>query len=166
MKAINITKQDLVKNMSDEQKHRLTLSCQLHDISIEETLDLMERIANKSINDALKVHDQVFIELGLLYHDPVEAGDEFEIYAPDGDIYLDLDFGEDYEGYYGKYAFLRGGYGVFINKDYTADYGYFTSEAYGHGMGSYEYYNFNDIEDWDEVKIALTKVIDEIDIWE
>lgn len=53
MKAINITKQDLVKNMTDEQKHRLTLSCQLHDISIEETLDLMERIANKSINDAL-----------------------------------------------------------------------------------------------------------------
>ena len=33
-------------------------------------------------------------------------------------------------------------------------------------MGSYEYYNFNIIEDWDEVKIALTKVIDEIDIWE
>ena len=27
MKAINITKQDLVKNMTDEQKHRLTLSC-------------------------------------------------------------------------------------------------------------------------------------------
>lgn len=53
MNKIEITKQDLVKNMSDDQKHRLTLSCQLHDISIEETLDLMERVANKSINDAL-----------------------------------------------------------------------------------------------------------------
>ena len=130
-----------------------------------ETTDVID-LDEKSINDALKVHDQVFIELGLLYHDPYEASDEFVIYGSDEDIYLELDFGEDYEGYYGKYAFLRGGYGVFINKDYTADYGYFTSEAYGHGMGSYEYYNFNDIEDWDEVKIALTKVIDELDIWE
>lgn len=53
MKAINITKQDLAKNMTDEQKHRLALGCQLNNISVEETLDLMERIANKSINDAL-----------------------------------------------------------------------------------------------------------------
>ena len=123
-------------------------------------------LEENSIKEELKNHDEIFLELGLLYHDPVEAGDEFEIYAPNGDIYLDLDFGEDYEGYYAKYAFLRGGYGIFINKDYTVDYGYFTSEAYGHGMGSYEYYNFNNIEDWDEVKIALTKVIDELDIWE
>ena len=55
MKAINITKQDLVKNMTDEQKHRLTLSCQLHDISIEETLDLMERVVNKSLDEAIKL---------------------------------------------------------------------------------------------------------------
>ena len=53
MNKIEITKQDLIKNMSDEQKHRLALSCQLNDISVEETLDLMERVANKSINDAL-----------------------------------------------------------------------------------------------------------------
>lgn len=55
MKAIHITKQDLVKNMTDEQKHRLTLSCQLHDISIEETLDLMERVVNKSLDEAIKL---------------------------------------------------------------------------------------------------------------
>lgn len=53
MKAINITKQDLIKNMSDDQKHRLALECSLRNISVEETLDLMERVANKSINDAL-----------------------------------------------------------------------------------------------------------------
>lgn len=53
MKAINITKQDLIKNMSDDQKHRLALACSLRNISVEETLDLMERVANKSINDAL-----------------------------------------------------------------------------------------------------------------
>lgn len=55
MNKINITKQDLVKNMTDEQKHRLTLSCQLHDISIEETLDLMERVVNKSLDEAIKL---------------------------------------------------------------------------------------------------------------
>lgn len=53
MKAINITKQDLVKNMSDNQKHRLVLACSLRNISVEETLDLMERVASKSINDVL-----------------------------------------------------------------------------------------------------------------
>lgn len=53
MNKISITKQDLVKNMTDEQKHRLALGCQLNDISVEETLDLMERVANKSLNDAL-----------------------------------------------------------------------------------------------------------------
>lgn len=53
MNKIEITKQDLVKNMTDEQKHRLALECSLRNISVEETLDLMGRIANKSINDAL-----------------------------------------------------------------------------------------------------------------
>lgn len=55
MNKIEITKQDLVKNMTDEQKHRLTLSCQLHDISVEETLDLMERVVNKSLDEAIKL---------------------------------------------------------------------------------------------------------------
>ena len=53
MNKINITKQDLIKNMSDNQKHRLALECSLRNISVEETLDLMERVANKSINDVL-----------------------------------------------------------------------------------------------------------------
>lgn len=53
MKAINITKQDLAKNMTDEQKHRLALGCQLNNISVEETLDLMERVVNKSLDAAI-----------------------------------------------------------------------------------------------------------------
>lgn len=53
MEYIKITKQDIVKNMTDEQKHNLALECSLRNISVEETLDLMERVANKSINDAL-----------------------------------------------------------------------------------------------------------------
>lgn len=53
MNKISITKQDLVKNMSDDQKHRLALECSLRNISVEETLDLMERVANKSLNEAI-----------------------------------------------------------------------------------------------------------------
>lgn len=50
---VSITKQDLVKSMTDEQKHRLALECQLHNISVEETLDIMERVANKSLNETI-----------------------------------------------------------------------------------------------------------------
>ena len=53
MNKISITKQALVKYMTDEQKHRLALECSLRNISVEETLDLMERVVNKSLNDAL-----------------------------------------------------------------------------------------------------------------
>ena len=55
MNKISITKQDLVKNLTDDQKHRLALGCQLNDISVEETLDLMERVVNKSLDEAIKL---------------------------------------------------------------------------------------------------------------
>ena len=60
MNKIEITKQDLVKNMTDEQKHRLALGCQLNDISVEETLDLMERVANKSLNTGIEICNLYF----------------------------------------------------------------------------------------------------------
>lgn len=60
MKAINITKQDLVKNMTDEQKHRLALSCQLHNVSVEETLDLMKNILNSTLSIASDLTDIYF----------------------------------------------------------------------------------------------------------
>ena len=50
MNKISITKQDLVKSMTDEQKHRLALSCQLHNVSVEETLDLMKNILKNIVN--------------------------------------------------------------------------------------------------------------------
>lgn len=60
MKAINITKQDLVKSMTDEQKHRLALSCQLHNVSVEETLDLMKNILNSTLSIASDLTDIYF----------------------------------------------------------------------------------------------------------
>lgn len=70
MNKINITKQDLIENMSDDHKHRLALECSLRNISVEETLDLMERVANKSINDALT--------LTKLYFESPEGKDYLE----------------------------------------------------------------------------------------
>ena len=120
-----------------------------------------------SIDNGLKNHEQVFLDMELMYHDPDASGYEgIMIETIDDEIELKLDFGEDLNGYYGKYSYMLGGYGVFINKDYTVDYGCYVSRPYGHGMGSYEYYNFKDAEDWDEVKITLTKIMDEFDIWE
>ena len=60
MNKINITKQDLVKSMTNEQKHRLALECQLHDISVEETLDLMKNIVNGTLAIASDLSDIYF----------------------------------------------------------------------------------------------------------
>lgn len=46
MEYIKITKQDIVKNMTDEQKHNLAIACQLNDTSVDETLDLVKNVSN------------------------------------------------------------------------------------------------------------------------
>lgn len=46
MEYIKITKQDIVKNMSDEQKHNLAVACQLNGTSVNETLDLLKNVYN------------------------------------------------------------------------------------------------------------------------
>lgn len=51
MEYIKITKQDIVKNMTDEQKHNLAIVCQLNGTSVDETLDLLKN----ALNGALKV---------------------------------------------------------------------------------------------------------------
>lgn len=46
MEYIKITKQDIVKNMTDEQKHNLVVACQLNGTSVNETLDLVTNVCN------------------------------------------------------------------------------------------------------------------------
>ena len=46
MEYIKITKQDIVKNMTNEQKHNLAVACQLNDTSVDETLDLVKNVSN------------------------------------------------------------------------------------------------------------------------
>ena len=43
---LKITKQDIVKNMTDEQKHNLAVACQLNGTSVNETLDLVKNVYN------------------------------------------------------------------------------------------------------------------------
>lgn len=46
MEYIKVTKQDIVKNMTDKQKHNLDVTCQLNGTSVNETLDLVKNVYN------------------------------------------------------------------------------------------------------------------------
>ena len=50
---IKITKQDIVKNMTDEQKHNLAIDCQLNNTSVDETLDLVKNVYNGVLKVAI-----------------------------------------------------------------------------------------------------------------
>lgn len=53
MEYIKITKQDIVKNMTDEQKHNLVMACQLNGTSVDETLDLLKNVYNVAFKVAV-----------------------------------------------------------------------------------------------------------------
>lgn len=61
------------------------------------------------IENGLKNYEQVFLNMGLMYHDPDASGYEgIMIETIDDEIELKLDFGEDLNGYYGKYSYMLG----------------------------------------------------------
>ena len=53
MEYIKITKQDIVKNMTNEQKHNLAVACQLNGTSVYETLDLVKNVYNGAFKVAV-----------------------------------------------------------------------------------------------------------------
>lgn len=53
MEYIKVTKQDIVKNMTDEQKHNLAIACQLNNTSVDETLDLVKNVYNSAFKIAV-----------------------------------------------------------------------------------------------------------------
>ena len=55
-----ITKQMLVKSMSDTNKHEIALYCQIHNLSVEEILDNMCEYINLSIDTGLKICNLYF----------------------------------------------------------------------------------------------------------
>ena len=60
MKAINITKQDLVKTMSDSNKHKLALYCQIHNVSPEDFIDNMCEYINLYLNTGIEICNLYF----------------------------------------------------------------------------------------------------------
>ena len=60
MKAINITKQDLVKTMSDSNKHKLALYCQIYNVSPEDFIDNMCEYINLYLNTGTKICNLYF----------------------------------------------------------------------------------------------------------
>jgi succinyl-CoA synthetase beta subunit len=70
MEYIKITKQDIVKNMTDEQKHNLAIVCQLNGTSVDETLDLLK--------NALKGALKVAVDCCNVYFQTLEGKDYLE----------------------------------------------------------------------------------------
>ncbi len=60
MKAINITKQDLVKTMSDSNKYKLALYCQIHNVSPEDFIDNMCEYINIYLNTGIEICNLYF----------------------------------------------------------------------------------------------------------
>lgn len=60
MKHINITNKDIVKNMSDEQKHVLATQCFLSDLDTKDIIEPIKNIANSTINFAIDICNVYF----------------------------------------------------------------------------------------------------------
>lgn len=60
MKHINITNADIVKNMTDEQKHNLANICNANKTEPEEVISLIKNVANATINCAIDICNNYF----------------------------------------------------------------------------------------------------------
>lgn len=60
MKHINITDKDVVKCMSNDQKHILATQCALNDLDPKEIIEPIKNIANSTINFAIDICNAYF----------------------------------------------------------------------------------------------------------
>lgn len=60
MNEIRITKQNLVKTMSDSNKHELALYCQIHNVSPEDIIDNMCEYISLYLNTGMKICNLYF----------------------------------------------------------------------------------------------------------
>lgn len=60
MNHINITNKDVVKCMSNEQKHILATQCTLNNIEPKEIIEPIKNIANSTINFAIDICNSYF----------------------------------------------------------------------------------------------------------
>lgn len=60
MEYINITNADIVKKMTDEQKHNLANICIANKTKLEEVISLIKNVANATINCAIDICNNYF----------------------------------------------------------------------------------------------------------
>jgi hypothetical protein len=60
MKHINITNADIVKKMTDEQKHNLANICIANKTEPEEVISLVKNVMNATINFAIDICNNYF----------------------------------------------------------------------------------------------------------
>ena len=120
----------------------------------------------ESIKKNLNEYDKVFLELGFWGYDD-EFSDE-PTYMIDGDPWDVTDEIDESDSYYDKYHYLVAGYGIFVDKDFNVEYGYYTTEAppSGHGAGYNTIHDFKDAIEGDEIKEKIYSLLDKAKIWE
>ena len=119
----------------------------------------------ESIKKNLNEYDKVFLELGFWGYDD-EFSDE-PTYMIDGDPWDVTDEIDESDSYYDKYHYLVAGYGIFVDKDFNVEYGYYTTEAppSGHGAGYTTFHDFKDAREEDAIRDELIIWIEMVDIW-
>lgn len=122
-----------------------------------------------SIEDTLSKHDKIYLELGHFGYDDQYCEDEpyfaFGLDCVD-EIIEDPD-GELEDSYYDQYKFFVAGYGIYVDSDLNAEYGYHTTEppACGHGCGYDTYNDFKDASTDDIIRDEIESRVDDRDIW-
>ena len=111
-----------------------------------------------SFKEVLNDYDKIFLELG-----------DFSYSSDDSDILIDAhndwltsyDVISDIEnGYYDKYKFEVGGYGIYLDKDLNVEYGYYVDR-----FNYTDFHDFENARDDDKVKNEIYSILDKLDIW-
>lgn len=71
------------------------------------------------------------------------------------------------DSYYEKYHYHVAGYGIFVDKEYNVEYGYYTTAPppSGHGAGYTTFHYFKDAREDDFIRDKLIESINGADIW-
>ena len=115
-----------------------------------------------SIKKSLNEFGKIFLEIGFWGYDD-EYGDE-PYFMIDGDPIDEID---ESDSYYEKYHYHVAGYGIFLDKEYNVENGYYTTAPppTGHGMGYTTFHDFNDARENDFIRDKLIECINTTDIW-
>ena len=121
-------------------------------VDLEKLVNEIEEYDLDSIKEELKGSGGITLQIGYFEYDE-EFFEEPCFEFDEGNTVDDLDDDEYYDRYKSEYA----GYGIYLNEDLTAEYGYFINGSF---------HDFKDSRDDDEVKNEICSLLDEADIWQ